>query len=132
MRPVLLIAAALLLPLPALAQDLPSTCTVTLQCTGTECTPNPGVTLHFETVAGGIVAWDADVPQERIELTGIEGEGPRAWAGRAPDLSASVLITQTSPTEMRISMHSDRQTEALTAHVSCGAPAPAPGRPSKG
>lgn len=133
MRRSLLIAAALALPLPALAQTVPSSCTVTRQCVGTDCTDNPGVTLNFQATAQGIETWDVSVPNTRISLTAIPGSGPTAWSGRAPNLSASVLITQTTDTQMVVTMHSARpEAPIFSATLGCGAPPAPPGGPAKG
>lgn len=128
MRPALLLA--LLCPLPALAQSLPQTCTVSQQCMGGECTANPGVTLHLEPTATGIVSWDAAVPHERVELTTLPGAGAPAWSGRAPAIDATVLMTQVSATRIQVVMHSLRPGQALlTADLDCGAaPPPAPSK----
>lgn len=117
-----LFALALALPAPALAQGFPPQCTVALQCEGSDCTENPGVTLIFETTPTGLMTWDVDVPHERIVLTALPGDGPASWTGRAPDLNAAILMTRIGPDSAVLSMHSDTNPEPFfTARLTCAA-----------
>jgi hypothetical protein len=128
MRAALLLALSLA-PLPALAQAVPETCTVTRQCTGAECTDNPGVTLRLEATATGLVSWDVAVPTTRIELTELPGSGPRSWAGRAPELQATVLMTLLREGVMQVAMHAPENPQhVFVAYLDCplASPSPAP------
>lgn len=124
------LALALALPLPALAQGFPPQCIVARQCQGQDCADNPGVTLAFEATDTGLVAWDIEVPHERIVLTALPGDGPTSWVGRAPDLNAAILMTRITPDRAVISMHSDLGPEPFfTARLTCAAVQPLPTPP---
>lgn len=113
------------LALPALAQ-VPHSCRLVQQCSGTQCNDNPGVTLMFEATPTGLISWDAAVAGTRVELTDVPGGGLTAWAGRAEGVGASVLMTVTGPDRIALSMHMGGTTPPLTALGECNATAPAP------